>query len=80
VELNGERSEGDFLTLRLGRDIGVPAAALDRMVKTFADLLAASRATLKLRLDGIAFPSGRELMDFVDAMGEDFDRVTWRQN
>jgi hypothetical protein len=79
VDLNGSRSEGDFLTLRLGRDVAVPAAALDQKVKELAALLAASAPTVKLRLDGIAFSSGRDLMTFCDAFELDFDRVEWKQ-
>ena len=80
VEANGPRSEQDFLTVRLGRDVPVAAAALDQMVKVLVTLLAADAPTVKLRLDGIAFPSGRDLMAFCDASGEDFDRVTWQQD
>ena len=80
VDLNGTRSENDFLTLRLGRDVPVPAAALDQRVKELLALLAADAPTVKLRLDGIAFPSGRDLMAFCDAAGEDFDRVAWKQD
>jgi hypothetical protein len=80
VELNGGRSEADFLTLRFGRDVPIPAAVLDQTVKELVALLAAPAPTVKLRLDGIAFPSGRELMSFCDASGEDFDRVAWNQD
>jgi hypothetical protein len=80
VDLNGMRSEADFLTLRLGRDVAVPAAALDLQVKELLALLAAPAPMVKLRLDGIAFSSGRDLMAFCDAAGEDFDRVAWKQD
>jgi hypothetical protein len=80
VELNGMRSEADFLTLRLGRDVAIPAASLDQKVKELAALLSAAAPTVKLRLDGIAFPSGRDLMGFCDAAGEDFDSVEWKQD
>jgi hypothetical protein len=80
IDLNGMRSEADFLTLRLGRDVPVPAAALDQKVKDLLALLSADAPTVKLRLDGIAFPSGRDLMAFCDAAGEDFDRVAWNQD
>jgi hypothetical protein len=79
VDLNGGRSEADFLTLRFGRDVAIPAAVLDQTVKDLVATLAAPAPTVKLRLDGIAFPSGRELMAFCDASGEDFDRVAWSQ-
>ncbi|MER9758003.1 DUF499 domain-containing protein [Mesorhizobium sp. M0166] len=79
IEVNGSRSEADFLTLRLGRDVAVPAVDLDALVKTLVAKLNASTPTVKLRLDGVAFPSGRELTAFCDAAGEDFDRVTWTQ-
>ena len=48
VELNGERSEGDFLSLRLGRDVAVPAAELDKSVKELARLLDAPQPAVKL--------------------------------
>jgi len=79
VDLNGMRSEDDFLTLRLGRDVPVPANALDQKVKELVALLAAEAPTVKLRLDAISFPSGRDLMAFCDAAGEDFDRIAWKQ-
>lgn len=80
IEVNGARSEHDFLTLRLGRDVPVPAADLDALVKTLVEKVNASAPTVKLRLDGIAFPSGRELTTFCDDVaGEDFDRVMWTQ-
>jgi hypothetical protein len=80
VELNGMRSEADFLTLRLGRDVPLPASDLDRFVKELVSALSAPAPTVKLRLDGIAFPSGRDLMSFCDASGVDFDRVEWKQD
>jgi hypothetical protein len=80
VELNGSRSEADFLTLRLGRDVPLAATDLDRVVKELATLLAAEAPTVKLRLDGIAFPTGRDLTRFCDDSGEDFDRVDWKQD
>ena len=79
VDLNGMRSEADFLTLRLGRDVAIPAASLDQQVKQLVLLLAAPAPTMTLRLDGIAFPSGRDLMNFCDATNEDFDLVAWDQ-
>jgi hypothetical protein len=79
VDLNGTRSEGDFLTLRLGRDVAISAAALDQKVKELSALLNASAPTVKLRLDGIVFPSGRDLTTFCDALDLDFDRVEWKQ-
>jgi hypothetical protein len=80
AELNGGRSEGDFLTLRLGRDVPMPAAVLAQKVKDLSSVLASPTQTLKLRLDGIAFPSGRDLTRFCDDCGEDFDRVSWTQD
>lgn len=80
VDLNGTRSENDFLTLRLGRDVSILATALDQKVKELLALLSADAPTVKLRLDSIAFPSGRDLMAFCDAAGEDFDRVAWKQD
>jgi len=80
VEVSGGRSEGDFLTLRMGRDVPIAAVDLDRLTKALAEELDVSAPTVKLRLDSIAFPSGRDLRAFCDAAGEDFDRVTWRQD
>jgi hypothetical protein len=80
IDLNGTRSEADFLTLRLGRDVPVPANDLDALVKTLVEKLNAPAPSVKLRLDGIAFPSGRDLTKFCDDLGEDFDRVEWKQD
>ena len=79
VELTGARSEADFLTLRFGAAILIPAGALAAQVDTLHGILAATAPTLKLRLDAIVFPSGRDLEAFCDAAGQDFDRVTWEQ-
>ena len=80
VELNGGRLEHDFLNLRLGRDVPIPAQDIDRVVKDLLTLLASAAPMVKLTLYGISFPSGRELMAFCDACGEDFDRVLWQQD
>jgi hypothetical protein len=80
VELNGLRSEDDFLTLRMGRDVPLAAADLDRVIKELARLLSAEAPTLKLRLDGIAFPSGRDLTRFCDNSNVDFAGVDWKQD
>jgi hypothetical protein len=79
IEVNGGRLAGDYLTLRVGQDVKVGAVELDALVKTLVGTLNASTPTVKLRIDGIAFPSGRDLTAFCDASGEDFDRVTWLQ-
>jgi hypothetical protein len=79
VELNGGRSEGDHLTLRMGRDVPLAAGDLDALTKMLVERLNAEAPVLKLRLDCISFPSGRELRNFCDAAGEDFARVTWVQ-
>ncbi len=79
VELNGGRSETDFLTLRFGAAILIPADMLAGQVEMLRAMLAAAAPTLKLRLDVIAFPSGRDFQAFCDATGQDFDRVTWDQ-
>jgi hypothetical protein len=79
VELDGSRSEGDFLTLRLGRDVPLAATDFDRVVKELARMLSAETSTVRLRLDGIAFPTGRDLTRFCDDSGEDFDHVDWKQ-
>jgi hypothetical protein len=80
VDLNGRRSEEDFLTLRLGRDVPLSANHLDRLVKDLTSFLSADTPTVKLRLDGIAFPTGQDLTRFCDDSGEDFDRVEWKQD
>jgi hypothetical protein len=79
VELTGGRSEHDYLTLRLGRDVAFAGADLDALVKTLVERLKADSPTLKLQLHGISFPTGKELQDFCDYVGEDFGRVTWKQ-
>ena len=80
VEMTGGRSEADFLDLRLGRDVGVSGSDLDALVKTLVDRLKAESPTVKLRLDNVSFPSGRELSGFCDLLGEDFERVTFKQD
>jgi hypothetical protein len=80
VELTGGRSEHDYLTLRLGRDVAFAGADLDALVKTLVERLKADSPTLKLQLHGISFPTGKELQDFCDYVGEDFGRVTWKQD
>ena len=79
IEVSSVRSDGDYLTLRMGRDVGIVGADLDSIVKTLVERLGAKEPVLKLRLDKIQFPSGRELNAFCDTMGEDFDRVRWEQ-
>ncbi|MGQ0444937.1 MAG: DUF499 domain-containing protein [Beijerinckiaceae bacterium] len=79
AEVNGGRSEQDHLTLRMGSDVPIPAVDLDKFVKDLVEKLGAATPTVKLRLDGIEFASGRELAKFCDDMGVDFDRVTWDQ-
>jgi hypothetical protein len=79
IEVSGGRVEGDYVTLRIGQGVSVEATELDALVKALVETLEAPAPTVKLRIDGIAFPSGRELTSFCDAVGEDFDRVTWTQ-
>lgn len=79
VDLNGNRSEDDYMSLRFGGQVELPAAELDRSVKELVKLLGAPQPTVKLSLRQIAFASGRDLTNFCDAGGEDFDRVEWRQ-
>ena len=80
IDLNGGRSENDYLALRFGADVAISATFLAQIVKELTDSLGAEAPTLKLTLYGIAFPSGRDLMAFCDAAGDDFDRVTWQQD
>jgi hypothetical protein len=80
IELNGGRSETDFIDIRIGRDVGVSGGDLDVLVKGLVDLLKAGSPTVKLRLDNVSFPSGRELSGFCDLLGEDFERVTFKQD
>ncbi|MGH7087187.1 MAG: hypothetical protein ACREFN_19635, partial [Acetobacteraceae bacterium] len=80
VELTGSRGEGDFVTLRFGSDTPIAAETLETMVKRLAEVLGVAAPTVKLRLEEIDFPSGRELMTFCDAEGEDFDRIEWQQD
>jgi hypothetical protein len=80
IELSGGRAEGDHLTLRMGKDVPFAANDLDMLTKILLERLKAETPTLKIRLDGIAFLSGREMRAFCDAVGEDFARVTWSQD
>jgi hypothetical protein len=79
IELNGNRSEDDYMSLRFGGLVGLPSAELDRSVKEMVRLLGAPEPMVKLTLRQIAFASGRDLTNFCDASGEDFDRVEWKQ-
>jgi hypothetical protein len=63
----------------MGADVPIPAVDLDKFVKDLVEELVAAAPTVKLRLHGIEFASGRELAKFCDDMGVDFDRVTWDQ-
>jgi hypothetical protein len=80
IEVNGTRAEADFVTLRLGRDVLFLASDLDALAKTLVEKLNAPAPSVKLRLDGITFPSGRDLARFCDDTGQDFDRVEWKQD
>jgi hypothetical protein len=80
IDLSGGRSEADFLTLRLGRDVPVNAGDLDALVKTLVEKLNAPAPSVTLRFDGIAFPAGRDLTRFCDESGLDFDSVEWKQD
>jgi hypothetical protein len=80
IDVNGGRSEADFLTLRLGRDVPVFASDLDALLKSLVEKLNAPAPNVKLRIDSIAFPTGRDLTRFCDESGEDFDRVEWKQD
>src|SRR5260221_2866143 len=71
IDVNGARSETDFLTLRFGRDVPILANDLDALVKTLVEKLKAPEPSVKLRLDGISFPTGRDLTRFCDDSGED---------
>ena len=66
IDVNGARSEADFVTLRVGRDVRIAAEDFDALVKTLVEKLNAPEPTVKLRLDGIAFPAGRDLTRFCD--------------
>ncbi len=79
VELEGGRAERDYLTLRFGADTPLAAVDLDRTVKALVEMLKAEMPIVKIRLDGIMFAAGRDLSNFCDACGEDFDRVDWTQ-
>lgn len=79
VEVSGGRAEEDYLSLRLGKHVGVGGAELDALVKKLGELLKADPLKLHLQLHGISFPTGKELQDFCDYVGEDFGRVIWKQ-
>ena len=76
IDLNGARSEADFLTLRLGRDVPVPASDLDALVKTLVAKLNAPAPSVKLRLDD-HFPPVGTLRN--SAMIGETDRVEWNR-
>ena len=80
IELNGGRSEADFIDVRIGRDVGVNGSDIDGLVKSLVDLLKADSPRVKLRLDSVSFPSGRDLSGFCDLLDEDFERVTFKQD
>jgi hypothetical protein len=80
VELNGSRLETDFIDLRLGRGVALSGADLDGVVKNLLERLKADTPIVKLRLDRISFPSGRDLTSFCDLLGQDFARVTYEQD
>jgi hypothetical protein len=80
VEVNGGRSESDFLSLRLGKDVGIPAGDLDSLFKTLVAKVNSPTPTVKLQLYSVAFPSGRDLTGFCDDTGADFDHVRWTQD
>ena len=81
VEVNGMRSEHDFLTLRLGRDVPILARRSRRFCEGACGNAQCRRAYGEIaprryrifRLDG-------DLTAFCDDVGEDFDRVTWKQD
>lgn len=79
VEVKASRVENDYLVFRVGHGVAIPAAELDTMAKTLQRLLGASEPILELRLDKIAFPSGRDLARFCDDTGQDFDHINWTQ-
>jgi hypothetical protein len=79
VEAKGGRAENDYLSLRVGRDVGIAGADLDALAKTLVERLKADSPKLNLRLDSVSFPNGRELESFCDLVGEDFARILWKQ-
>lgn len=80
ITITGEKTADEYLSLRLGKDVQISAADLDEIVKKLVEKLGSASPSVKLRLDGIAFPSGREMSKFCDETGQDFDRVTWDQD
>jgi hypothetical protein len=80
IEISSGRTQDEYLSLRLGKDVGIAASDLDAIVKTLVDKLGAPAPTVKLRLDGIAFASGRDMNAFCDGTGQDFGTVAWEQD
>jgi hypothetical protein len=79
LEATGQRSEGDYLSLRVGADVPITGADLDALAKRLIERLGAPTPVLSLRLDSIDFPSGRDLTAFCDVLELDFDAISWRQ-
>jgi hypothetical protein len=68
---------GDTSTmLRIGRDAPVQGAAIERAATFMRELLGDERAAVALRLDGLAFPTGADLLGLVDAIHEPVDPST----
>lgn len=68
---------GDTSTmLRIGRDAPVQGAAIERAASLMRELVGDERAAVTLRLDGLTFPTGADLLGLVDATHEAVDPVT----
>lgn len=68
---------GDTSTmLRVGREAPVPGTAIERAASFLRELLGDDRAAVALRLDGLAFPTGADLLVLVDAIHEPVDPFT----
>jgi hypothetical protein len=76
----GSQIENQYLTLRIGPNAPIAASKADTLAKELVACLGVETPTVKVTLNSIAFPSGRDLMGFCDAFELDFDRVEWKQD
>lgn len=80
LTLKGQADEESYVTLRLGASVPLPGTELHALAQRLADLSGWADPVANLRLDGVAFESGRDLQRFAAECGMDWERVKWRQN
>ncbi len=79
ITISGPATEDQYLTLRIGKGVSIKALDLEVILKSLVDKVGSEAPAVNLRLDGITFPSGRDLKNFCDETGLDFDRLSWEQ-